>query len=106
MLGAAPWSGVTIPAGLGGVHIINGWSSGSGNQSTTLGMGILVNSTQLTGTNQSISGPGSVSYTLDNAAVAILRLNAGDVVELFNTSVTGVSDAFTSVYMSVARLGA
>ena len=105
MVGSAPWTGVKVPVGLAGVYIINGWSSGSGNQSTTLGMGVLVNSTQLTGTNQSISGPGSVNYTLDNAAVAILRLNDGDVVELFNTSVTGVSDTFRSVFMSVARIG-
>ena len=33
---------LAIPPGLGGVYLINGWASGSGNQSTTLGMGVLV----------------------------------------------------------------
>jgi hypothetical protein len=102
---ATPFSGLTIPAGMGGVYVINGWSSGSGNQSTTLGMGVLVNATQLTGTNQSISGPGSVNYTLDNAAVAILRLNDGDTVEMFNTSVSSGKNVFTAVFMSLARVG-
>jgi hypothetical protein len=101
---ATPFSAVTIPAGLGGVYTINGWSSGSGNQSTTLGMGIIINSTTLTGTNQSISGPASVNYTLDNAAVSILRLNDGDTIELVNMSVSGGTNAFTAVFLSLVRI--
>ena len=97
---------LAIPPGLGGVYLINGWASGSGNQSTTLGMGVLVNGVRLTGTNQSIHGPGSVNYTLDNAAVAVLRLHDGDTVQLFNTSVSGKPNPFTAVFLSLARFGA
>ena len=101
---AAPFSAITIPAGLDGVYVINGWSSGTGNQGTTLGMGIQKNSAAITGTNQSITGPSSVNYVLDNAAVAVLQLNAGDTIQLVNTSVSGGANAFTSVFLSLVRI--
>ena len=40
-------------------------------------------------TNQAIYGPNSVDYILDNSAVSILRLKAGDRVQLVNNSVSG-----------------
>jgi hypothetical protein len=103
--GTSPFNALTIPAGLGGVYIINGWSSGSANQSTTLGMGVLVSgSAVFSGTNQSISGPASVNYTLDNGAVVILQLTAGATIQLVNNSIAP-SSAFSAVTLSVCRLG-
>ena len=102
----APFDHVTIPTKLGGMYVLTGWSSSSGTQSTTLGMGILVNgSSAYSATNQSISGPGSVNYTLDNDAVEILQLNDGDIVQLINNSVSSGTNMFTSVEMSLIRIG-
>ena len=99
-----PYDGITIPPGLDGVYIINGWSSTHANQATTMGMGIMVNGARtFSETNQAIYGPNSVDYILDNSAVSILRLKAGDRVQLVNNSVSGGTNAFTSVTMSLAR---
>ena len=99
-----PYDGITIPTGLDGVYIINGWSSTHANQATTMGMGIMVNGERtFSETNQAIYGPNSVDYILDNSAVSILRLKAGDRVQLVNNSVSGGANAFTSVTMSLAR---
>ena len=96
---------LTIPSGLGGIYIFTGWSSGSGNQSTTLGMGILVNGIErFPLANQSISGPGSVNYVLSNAAIQTMRLDGGDVVQLVNTSVTGGTNVFQGTTMSLVRI--
>lgn len=103
---SSPFSTVTIPANLDGVYLITARSSGSGNQSTSLGMGILVNGAAgFAETNQSISGPGSVSYTLDNDAVQLLLLAAGDTIQLKNNSVSTGTNVFTSVSMALVRLG-
>jgi hypothetical protein len=101
-----PFDTVTVPSGLDGIYIFAGWSSGSGNQATTLGMGLLINGTQrFSQTNQSITGPASVNYTLDNGAVEIIRLVAGDTIQLVNNSITGGTNAFTSTTLSMARIG-
>ena len=69
-----------------------------------MGMGIMVNGARtFSETNQAIYGPNSVDYILDNSAVSILRLKAGDRVQLVNNSVSGGTNAFTSVTMSLAR---
>jgi uncharacterized coiled-coil protein SlyX len=100
-----PFDHVTIPANLGGVYVFTAWASGSGNQSTTLGMGILVNGVErFPVANQSISGPGSVNYVLSTPAIQTMRLNGGDVVQLVNTSVTGGTNIFTGVTMSLVRI--
>ena len=99
-----PYDGITIPPELDGVYIINGWSSTHANQATTMGMGIMVNGARtFSETNQAIYGPNSVYYILVNSAVSILRLKAGDRVQLVNNSVSGGTNAFTSVTMSLAR---
>jgi hypothetical protein len=100
-----PFDHLTVPTGLDGIYIFTGWSSGSGNQSTTLGMGILINGVQrFPVANQSISGPGSVNYVLSNAAIQTVRLAAGDVVQLVNNSVTGGTNIFTGTTMSMVRI--
>jgi hypothetical protein len=97
---------ITIPAGLGGLYLLVATSSGSGTQSTTLGMGILVNGSQVfSHTNQSISGPQSVAYTLDNGAVEMGRLSAGDTLQLRNNSVSAGPNVFLSTTMALARIG-
>jgi hypothetical protein len=103
--GTTPFSTITIPVGYGGAYVINGWSSGTGTQATTLGMGIMINGGALSGTNQSITGPASVTYVLDNAAVSVLHLSAGDTVQLVNNSVSAGTNAFTAVFLSLAWLG-
>jgi chaperonin cofactor prefoldin len=101
----ATFDHVTIPSGLGGVYVFTAWASGSGNQSTTLGMGILVNGVErFPVANQSISGPGSVNYVLSTPAIQTMRLSAGDIVQLVNTSVTGGTNIFTGVTMSLVRI--
>ena len=100
----SPFSQITIPPGYGGVYLLTGRSSGGGNQSTSLGMGILINSALgFRETNQTIWGPGSLNYTLDNDATQLLQLNDGDTIELKNNSVSSGSNAFTSVSMALAR---
>ena len=100
-----PFDKITIPPGHGGVYILTGRSSGSGDQSTSLGMGILVNgSVGFRETNQTIWGPGSVDYTLDNDATQLLQLKEGDVVQLKNNSISSGPNIFTSVSMAIARL--
>jgi hypothetical protein len=97
---------VKIPTGLAGIYVITGWSSSSGTQATTMGMGILINGSLLySGTNQSITGPGSLTYTLDNAAVEIVHLNDGDIVQLVNNSVSTGTNVFLSTEMSLVRIG-
>ena len=62
---SVPFSAVTIPLGRDGVYLVTARSSGSGNQSTSLGMGVLINGAEaFSETNQMIRGPGSVSYQL------------------------------------------
>ena len=79
----SPFDSITIPAGLGGVYLLTGRSSGSGNQSTSLGMGILINSALgFRETNQTLWGPASINYTLDNDATQLLQLAAGDIIQL------------------------
>jgi hypothetical protein len=100
----SPFDSITIPAGLDGVYLLTGRSSGSGDQSTSLGMGILINSALgFRETNQTIWGPGSVDYTLDNDATQLLILAAGDVIQLKNNSVSSGPNVFTSVSMALAR---
>ena len=101
---ASPFNQVTIPPGLGGIYLVTARSSGSGNQSTSLGMGVLINGALgFSETNQSISGPGSVNYTMDNDATQLLQLNDGDTIELKNNSVSSGPNVFTSVSMALAR---
>lgn len=100
-----PFDNFTVPSGLGGIYIFTGWASGSGNQSTTLGMGILINGVQrFPIANQSISGPGSVSYVLSTPAIQTVRLDDGDVIQLVNNSVTGGTNIFTGATMSMTRI--
>lgn len=100
-----PFDTITIPTGLGGIYVLTAWSSGNGNQSTTLGMGVFLNGAQkYSSTNQSISGPGSVSYVLNNPAVEVLHLDAGDTLQMINNSVTGGTNAFTSVTLAMVRI--
>ena len=67
-------------------------------------MGILINSALgFRETNQTIWGPGSVDYTLDNDATQLLILAAGDVIQLKNNSVSSGPNVFTSVSMALAR---
>ena len=40
---SVPFSAVTIPPGRDGIYLVTARSSGSGNQSTSLGMGVLIN---------------------------------------------------------------
>ena len=102
---STPFSAVTIPLGRDGVYLVTARSSGSGNQSTSLGMGVRLNgSAGFSETNQSIKGPGSVSYQLDNDATQFLLLAGGDTIELINNSVSSGPNAFTSVSMAVVRL--
>ena len=99
-----PFSAVTIPLGRDGIYLVTARSSGSGNQSTSLGMGVLINgSAGFSETNQMLRGPGSVSYTFDNDATQILKLAGGDTIELINNSVSSGPNAFTSVSMAVVR---
>ena len=99
-----PFDQITIPPGLGGVYLLTGRSSGSGDQSTSLGMGILINSALgFRETNQTIWGPGSVDYTLDNDATQLLQLADGDIIQLKNNSVSSGPNVFTSVSMALAR---
>ena len=101
---ASPFDSITIPAGLGGVYLLTGRSSGSGNQSTSLGMGILINSALgFRETNQTLWGPASIDYTLDNDVTQLLQLAAGDIIQLKNNSVSSGPNAFTSVSMALAR---
>ena len=102
-----PFTTITVPPNLGGVYLITARSSGSGNQSTTLGMSVLINGALgFAETNQSISGPGSVNYILDNDAVQLVLLSAGDTIQLKNNSVSSGTNVFTSVSMALVRLGA
>ena len=101
---AAPFSAITIPPGRDGIYLVTARSSGSGNQSTSLGMGVLVNGAEaFSETNQMLRGPGSVTYTFDNDATQILQLAGGDTIELINNSVSSGPNAFTSVSMAVVR---
>ena len=100
-----PFNKIAIPPGLGGIYVFSGWSSGSGNQATSLGMGILINGiNKFSDTNQTIWGPGSVNYTLDIGAVEVLRLGEGDTLQLINNSVSGGANVFTSVTMAASRI--
>lgn len=99
-----PFSAITIPLGRDGVYLVTARSSGGGNQATSLGMGVLVNgSAGFSETNQTIWGPGSVNYTLDNDATQLLQLAEGDTIQLINNSVSSGPNAFTSVSMAVVR---
>ena len=101
---AAPFSAITIPVGRDGVYLVTARSSGSGDQSTSLGMGVLINGVDaFSETNQMLRGPGSVSYTFDNDATQILLLAGGDTIQLINNSVSSGPNAFTSVSMAVVR---
>ena len=101
---APPYDGITIPPGLDGVYIINGLVEHARQSGDDDGHGHhgqwRPHSSE---TNQAIYGPNSVDYILDNSAVSILRLKAGDRVQLVNNSVSGGTNAFTSVTMSLAR---
>ena len=101
----SPFDTITIPPRLGGSYVLTAWASGNGNQSTTLGMGVFLNGTQkYSSTNQSISGPGSVSYVLNNPAVEVLHLNEGDTLQMINNSVTGGTNVFTSITLAMVRI--
>ena len=102
---AMPFDAITIPPGLDGIYVFSGWSSSSGDQSTSMGMGILINGVnKFSDTNQTIWGPGSVDYQLDNGAVEVLRLAAGDRLQLINNSVSGGPNVFKSVTMAASRI--
>ena len=102
---AMPFSAITIPDGLDGIYVFSGWSSSSGDQSTSMGMGVLINGiNKFSDTNQTIWGPGSVDYQLDNGAVEVLRLVAGDTLQLINNSVSSGANVFTSVTMAASRI--
>ena len=101
---STPFSVITIPPGRDGIYLVTARSSGNGNQATSLGMGVLLNgSAGFSETNQTIWGPGSVNYTLDNDATQILQLAGSDTIELINNSVSSGPNAFTSVSMAVVR---
>ena len=101
---SSPFSTIVIPPGRAGVYLVTARSSGGGNQATSLGMGVLLNgSAGFSETNQTIWGPGSVNYTLDNDATQLLQLADGDTIELINNSVSSGPNAFTSVSMAVVR---
>ena len=100
-----PFDTLTIPVGLGGIYMLAAWASSTGNQSTTLGMGVLINGAQaFSTTNQAIAGPQSVNYTLDCGVVEIGRLMAGDTLRLINTSVSIGTNVFRSVSLALARM--
>ena len=100
-----PFDAITIPPGLDGIYVFSGWSSSSGDQSTSMGMGILINGVnKFSDTNQTIWGPGSVDYQLDNGAVEVLRLAAGDRLQLINNSVSSGPNVFKSVTMAASRI--
>ena len=78
-------------SGLGrdGIYLVTARSSGSGNQSTSLGMGVLINGAKgFSETNQMLERARSVSYTFDNDATQLLQLAEGDTIELINNSVS------------------
>jgi hypothetical protein len=103
---SSPFDHITIPVGWDGVYTVMATSSSSGTQASTIGMGLVVNDlVTLSGTNKSISGGGSLSYTLDNDAVQILKLKAGNTIGLKNNSVSGGADSFKSAYLTLAWLG-
>lgn len=100
-----PINRVTVPAGLGGLYLIVAESSTSGTQATTIGMGIMVNGIgRLSPSNQSVTGPASVNYTLGSQPSQIGYLNAGDYIQLYNTSVSGGTNPFTHTFMALARI--
>ena len=102
---ARPFNAVTIPPGLDGIYVFSAWSSSKGDQSTSMGMGILINGVnKFSDTNQTIWGPGSVDYQLDNGAVEVLRLFTGDTLQLINNSVSSGSNVFKSVTMAASRI--
>jgi hypothetical protein len=103
---SSPFDHITIPVGRDGVYTVMATSSSSGTQASTIGMGLVVNGAiTLSGTNKSIGGGGSLSYTLDNDAVQILKFKAGNTIGLKNNSVSGGTDSFKSTYLTLAWLG-
>ena len=103
---AASFDHIQIPLGSTGVYVLIATSSGSGNEATSLGMGLVINSSTLfSETNQLVNGPNSLSYTLDNNAIEILRFNEGDTIQLKNNSVSGGNDVFKSVFLALVRIG-
>jgi len=100
----SPFDHIAIPVGLGGIYVFTGWSTGHGTHATSLGMGVLINGiNKFFVTNQTIWGPASVNYTLDNGAVEVLRLAEGDKLQLLNNS-TAASSVFNDTVMAAARI--
>lgn len=106
---SSPFTTLTIPAGLGGVYSLVGSASVAGDSAGTVGMGVLVNGTQVYATtNQSFNGTLSgiavnMSYIINCVAAQHLSLAAGDTVQLSSTCTPG-PNAFTAVSLALARL--
>jgi hypothetical protein len=105
-LGSLPLNQVTIPPGLGGVYIVTAESTTAATAvSTSIGMGLLINGVlQLSAGNQSVGGPGAISYTLAAAPTLIGHLYDGDIIQLYNTSTSTGPNSFTGVFLSLFRL--
>ena len=102
--GSSPFNALTIPAGLGGVYVVTGNASVTGDSTMTVGMGVLVNGVQVYATtNQSVSSAIPIAYTFNCVATQHLSLSAGDTVQLSSTCSPG-PNAFTSVSLALARL--
>ena len=97
-----PFNAITIPKNLEAIYVFSGWSSSTGTQATSLGMGVLINGVnKFSDTNQTLWGPNSISYQLDAGAGEVLRLKAGDKLQLVSNSPH--TAGFKSVVMAAAR---
>jgi hypothetical protein len=101
-----PIDRLVIPPGLGGLYLLTGEATTSGNQGTSIGIGVRINGQeQLSTANQFITGPGSISYALHDHPTQIGYLRDGDTVQIYNTSTSPSPNAFTNVFLALARLG-
>jgi hypothetical protein len=105
-LGNLPLDRIIVPSGLSGIYVLTAESTTSATaQSTTIGMGVLINGvTQLSSGAQSVGGPGAIIYTLDTSPTLIGHMYAGDYVQLYNTSTSSGPNSFTGVFLSLFRL--
>lgn len=99
-----PFDALTIT--VAGIYILTAGASSTGTNATTLGMGVLVNSSQkYSNTNQQVVSQGSTTYILDASPVELLSLAEGDTIQLKNNSVSAGPNVFTSVFLALARIG-